>query len=99
VEKLRNNKLINAALSGITAAVVGVVLNLSIWFGLNALFSRTDVIHLFGATIPVPNLAAADWFGLLLACLSFMAMKYLKLGMITVLAVCSGLGFLWKMFV
>ena len=99
VEKLRNNKLMNAALSGITAAVVGVVLNLSIWFGLNALFSRTDAFHLFGATIPVPHLATADWFGLLLAGLSFMAMKYLKLEMITVLAACAGLGFLWKYLV
>ena len=52
VEKLRNNRLMNGALSGITAAVVGVVLNLSLWFGINALFARTGAIHLFGATIP-----------------------------------------------
>jgi chromate transporter len=67
VEKLRNNKLMTGALSGITAAVVGVVLNLSMWFGLNALFMRTEVIHLLGANIPIPHLATADWFGLLLA--------------------------------
>ncbi len=54
VEKLRNNKVMNGALSGITAAVVGVVLNLSIWFGINAMFGRTGEVHLFGATIPFP---------------------------------------------
>ena len=99
VEQLRHNRLLNGALSGITAAVVGVVLNLSIWFGINALFHKTNPAHLLGATIPVPDLATADWFGLLLAGLSFLAMKYGKLGMITVLAACSGLGFLWKFFV
>lgn len=99
VEQLRHNRLLNGALSGITAAVVGVVLNLSIWFGINALFVRTNPVHLLGATLPVPDLATADWFGLLLADLSFLAMKYGKFGMITVLACCSGLGFLWKLFV
>lgn len=99
VEQLRHNRLLNGALSGITAAVVGVVLNLSIWFGINALFARTVPVHALGASLPVPDLATADWFGLLLAALSFLAMKYGKLGIITVLAVCSGLGFLWKFFV
>ena len=98
VEQLRHNRLLNGALSGITAAVVGVVLNLSIWFGMNALFGQTHPVHALGATIPVPDLASADWFGLVLAGLAFLAMKYGKLGMITVLAACSGLGFLWKLF-
>jgi chromate transporter len=41
--------------------------------------------------------ATADWFGLLLAGLSFIAMRYGKLGMIPVLAGCAGLGFFWKL--
>ena len=98
VEKLRNNKVMNGALSGITAAVVGVVLNLSIWFGINAMFGRTDETHLFGAAIPSPDLATADWFALALAALSFLAMKYLKLEMIPTLIGCAGIGFLWKTF-
>ena len=99
VEQLRHNRLLNGALSGITAAVVGVVLNLSIWFGINALVHQTNPVRFLGATLPVPDFSSADWFGLLLAALSFLAMKYGKLGMITVLAACSGLGFLWKFFV
>lgn len=99
VEQLRTNRVMSGALSGITAAVVGVVLNLSIWFGINALFARTESLHLFGATLPIPDLASADWFGLLLAGLSFVAMRYFKLGMITVLIACSCLGFLWKLLI
>jgi len=97
VEQLRHNRLLNGALSGITAAVVGVVMNLSIWFALSALFGKTIPAQFFWATVPVPNLASADWFGLLLAVLSFTAMRYVKLGMITVLAGCAGLGFFWKL--
>ncbi len=41
VERMRSNKLLSAALSSITAAVVGCVLNLSIWFALHVLFSQT----------------------------------------------------------
>ena len=78
--------------------MVGVVLNLSIWFGINAMFGRTDETHLFGAAIPSPDLATADWFALALAALSFLAMKYLKLEMIPTLIGCAGIGFLWKTF-
>ena len=56
IEKLRHNQLLKGALSGITAAVVGVVLNLSIWFGINAMFGRTNPIKLLGAAIPVPDI-------------------------------------------
>jgi len=99
VEKLRRNRVMNGALSGITAAVVGVVLNLSIWFGINALFADTGVLHLLGAKVPAPQLASADWFGLALAALAYLAMKYLRLGMIVVLAACAAIGFLWKFFI
>lgn len=99
VEQLRHNRLLNGALSGITAAVVGVVLNLSIWFGLSALFARTTPIGWLGATIPVPELASADWFGLLLAVLSFVAMRYTKVGMIITLTGCAALGFFYKLLI
>ncbi len=99
VEQLRHNRLMNGALSGITAAVVGVVLNLSIWFGINTLFGHTTPTLVLGASLPVPVLATTDWFALLLTAFAFLAMQYGKRGMITVLLTCSGLGFLWKLFV
>src|SRR5271165_7545184 len=48
VEKLRGNKALSGALSAITAAVVGVILNLAIWFAIHALFGATRHINGFG---------------------------------------------------
>ena len=46
VEKLRGNKALNAALSAITAAVVGVILNLAIWFAIHTIFRQTIQVRL-----------------------------------------------------
>lgn len=43
IERLRDNRALAGALSSITAAVVGVILNLSIWFALHTLFARVEV--------------------------------------------------------
>lgn len=67
------------------ASPLGAI-NLFIWFGINALFALTTPLHLLGATLPAPDLATAGWFGLLLAGLSFLAMKYGKFEVITELA-------------
>lgn len=53
-------------------------INLLIWFVINALFALTTPLLLLGATLPVPDLATAGWFVLLLAGLSFWPMKYGK---------------------
>ena len=42
IERLRNNQNLTAALSAITAAVVGVILNLAVWFGLHVLANASD---------------------------------------------------------
>src|SRR5262245_40297299 len=47
VEKLRGNKPLNAALSAITAAVVGVILNLAIWFAIHTVFRETVPVRAF----------------------------------------------------
>ena len=99
VEKLRHNQFMNGALTGITAAVVGVVLNLSVWFGFNAIFAKASSAHVLGAQVPIPDLATTDWFTLLLAAGSYCALRYFKSDMIVVLAGCAGLGWLWKVLV
>ncbi len=53
IEQLRGNKNLTSALSSITSAVVGVVLNLAIWFGLHVLFPNDGVIDWFAAIISV----------------------------------------------
>ena len=42
VEQLRGNRRLSGALAAITAAVVGVILNLTVWFALHVLFGQVD---------------------------------------------------------
>ena len=60
IEKLRDNQNLSAALSGITAAVVGVVLNLAVWFGMHVVFRQVGSFELGPASIPLPSLASTD---------------------------------------
>ncbi|MBU2328166.1 MAG: chromate efflux transporter, partial [Alphaproteobacteria bacterium] len=58
IERLRGNRLLSAALSAITAAVVGVILNLAVWFALHVVFTRVepvDLVSLAPLTLSVPQ--------------------------------------------
>ncbi len=57
IEQLRGNAKLTAALSAITAAVVGVVLNLAVWFGLHVLFPTGQPVNWFGVVVCVVALA------------------------------------------
>ena len=100
VERMRDNKNLSAALAGITAAVVGVVLNLSVWFGLHALFGSIAQWHgPADITLPLPNVATLDIFALLLSVAAFTALTRFKQGMGRVLVVCACAGWLGKTFI
>jgi chromate transporter len=92
VESLLGNKALSAMLSAITAAVVGVILNLAVWFALHTLFGQVDEIHAFGLILQRPLLASIDWAAVLLSMVAVMAIFRIKLGMIPTLALCSMLG-------
>jgi len=64
IEKLRGNEKLSAALSSITAAVVGVVLNLAVWFGTHVLFPEGAVFNIFGAAVGVVSFITIQFFGL-----------------------------------
>jgi chromate transporter len=83
IEKFRNNQRITSALSAITAAVVGVVLNLAVWFGMYVIF---------------PESGRINWFAVVLGILSFAAMQWLKIGMMIVIAASGTAGILWHLF-
>jgi chromate transporter len=61
IEHLRGKAVLTSALSTVTAAVVGVVLNLAIWFSLFTLFGTVNVQHGFGAVLYQPDIASLDW--------------------------------------
>ncbi|MDO8802528.1 chromate efflux transporter [Phenylobacterium sp.] len=92
VEKLREAKALNAALAAISAAVVGVILNLAVWFALHVLFREVREVAVGPLTLDLPNLASADLPAVALSVLAAVAVFRLKMGVIPVLLGCAGLG-------
>jgi chromate transporter len=92
VEKLRDNNHIAAALSGITAAVVGVVLNLAVWFGLHVSFASIGEVSHFGLTLPLPDLATADLGSIGLTILAGAMLLWWHQGVFRTLLACAILG-------
>lgn len=64
IEKLRDNQNLSATLSGITAAVVGVVLNLAVWFGMHVVFRDVGTLEVGPASIPLASLSTMDYTAL-----------------------------------
>jgi chromate transporter len=86
IEQLRGNKALSGALSAITAAVVGVILNLSIWFAVHALFRDTRHVNGFGFSFDAPVPASLNVWSLVLALGAAIAIFRFKVGMIPTLA-------------
>jgi chromate transporter len=80
IEKFRENAKLSAALSSITAAVVGVVLNLAVWFGLQVL---------------IPGDGSLNWFAAIIGLAAFVSIQWLMVGMIPVIAASAVIGFIW----
>ena len=94
VESLLGNKALSAMLSAITAAVVGVILNLAVWFALHTLFGRVNDVAMAGMILHVPVLATVDWAAVLLSLVAALALFRFKIGMIPTLALSCALGLL-----
>jgi chromate transporter len=91
IEWLRGKRALTAALSGITAAVVGVILNLALWFSVHTLFRETvEVGAPFDMALPVP--ASADFAAIGIGVAAFGALFGLRWGMFGTLALGAGLG-------
>ena len=83
IEKFRGNKKLTGALSSITAAVVGVVLNLAVWFGMHVLFGDPSGFNWFAAVVGLGSFIAIQWGGV---------------GIITVILFAGGLGMIKGIF-
>lgn len=95
IEGMRGNKALSAALATITAAVVGVILNLAIWFALHVLFAEVREIPVFGISLDVPVLGSVNVPSLVLTFAALLAVFRFKIGMIPVLAACSAAGLIF----
>lgn len=92
IEHLRGRPSLTAALSTVTAAVVGVVLNLAIWFALFTLFDRVDEKRGFGAVLYQPELASLDWAALTIALAAGFAIFELEAPTLKVIGAAAALG-------
>lgn len=92
IEGLRNNQKLSAALAGITAAVVGVIANLSIYFSIHTLFANTQrhewgPVHLTG-----PDLSSFSLRALFVTALAFVLVFRYRLSVLRVLGICAVVG-------
>ena len=95
IEALRGNRALAGALSAITAAVVGVILNLAIWFALHVLFAEVREYRAYGLDVDVPVLASVNIAAVVLTAAALIAVFRFRIGMIPVLAACSAAGVIY----
>ncbi len=94
-ERLRDNKALSGALSAITAAVVGVIANLAVWFAVHSLFAEVVQIEGFGLALELPVPGSLDPAALTLTVLALLAVFRFRLGTGWTLAGAALLGMLW----
>lgn len=97
IEKMRGNEALGGAMSAITAAVVGVILNLAVWFGLHVLFAEVRPLAIGPLTLDVPVFGSLLLPSLVLTLLAAFAIFCLKLSVITTLATSAALGVGWHL--
>lgn len=84
IEQLRGNQKLTSALSAVTAAIVGVILNLAVWFALRVFFPSAGVI---------------DWFAIFLCAAAFIAMFRYRINIIPVVLASGLFGLIWKFII
>lgn len=92
IERLRGNAALASALAAITAAVVGVMLNLALWFALHTIFQEVRKLPVAGLALDVPVLTSFNPWAALLAAVAMVAVFRFKAGTATVLLLCAGAG-------
>ena len=97
IEKLRGNVALAGAMSAITAAVVGVILNLVLWFGLHTLFAEVATVHLGGLRLDIPVLQSAVPATMALSAAAAIAIFRFKTSVIATLLACAIAGMLWTL--
>jgi chromate transporter len=86
IEKLRVNKALSGGLAAITAAVVGVVLNLAIWFAIHTIFRATVTVSGYGLSFDAPVLSSVDVASLALALAAAIAIFRFEVGIVPTFA-------------
>lgn len=96
IERLQEKRALAGALAAITAAVVGVIGNLALWFGLQVVFTQVRPLAWHGLTVDLPVLASLDLSALGIVLVAAIALFRFKLGVLKTLGICSLVGLLLK---
>ncbi len=92
IERLNAEPKLKSALAAVTAAVVGVILNLTVWFGLHVLFASLHQVSAGPLALLVPDPASLSLKTALLAAVAALLLFVLHRGILTTLAVCAALA-------
>ncbi|MFO0685186.1 MAG: chromate efflux transporter [Sandaracinus sp.] len=92
IEALREVRAIQHALTGVTAAVVGVIANLSLWFATHVIFAEVRETAIGPLRLLVPELASLDALALALSAAAIAAVTFTKLGPMRVLGIAAAIG-------
>ncbi|RDI52287.1 chromate efflux transporter [Microvirga subterranea] len=92
IEVMRDNKALSGALAAITAAVVGVILNLAVWFAIHTIFAQVHPVAWGAVRFDAPVLQSVNAWALLLSAAAVVAMFRFKVGMVPTLAATSAAG-------
>ena len=95
IEKMRGNVALEGAMSAITAAVVGVILNLALWFGLHVLFAKVRRVVVGAWAMDIPVMSSITLPSLVLTVLAALAIFRFRMSVITTLLISAGLGAGW----
>jgi chromate transporter len=93
VETLRNVRWLAGALAAVTAAVVGIIANLGVWFALHVLFAKVGEVAIGPFAIPAPDFATFDWTAFAIAAGAAVALLRFRMNMIVVLVLAALAGF------
>jgi chromate transporter len=94
IERLRSNRALSSALSTVTAAVVGIILDLAVTFSIHTLFERVRLASVLGGPVPVPAVGSVDLFALAIAVASFLAIWRFRVNVLWVVGVSALAGVL-----
>jgi len=97
IERLRESRWLRGALSAITAAVVGVIGNLALWFSLHALFAEVSLLRLGPLALPVPEWRTLDPAAAAIALGAALATLRYHVGILPLLGACAALGGAWRL--
>jgi chromate transporter len=99
IERLQCMPRLSGALQGVTAAVVGVILNLSVWFGLHVFFAEVNAIGAGTLTLWLPKIRTVDGISVVLALVAAFTLLRLHLGLAWTLVITGGLSLAWHMLI